>query len=799
MKNTKSIFVFALVLSLALAALPAPAFAAGPFGKVGADPAGFPEVFDLRNVDGVSYVTPVKLQDPFGTCWGFAAIASAETSILSSGLAEKLGYTAETLDLSEKHLAYFLYATVDDPEDPQYGEGMYYRFDGTELNPLSAQFNMGGLFFFATGLFAAGTGPVLEDSYELFEYHGKNGVKQTLTNDEGNEYDYCYGENDDWSLDDDLRWVQNFILKESYIVDPPRYGGEDEAELERWRSEINAIKDLLYSGHAVEIGFYADLSMPGQEALTDYISENWAQYTYDSPPANHGVAIVGWDDHYPRENFSHKTKGWLWLDDETCTWTEIDAPIPEHDGAWLVKNSWGSGEETFPNRGNGSWGLLQGQDKGVYNEETGRYEYNAVENALHTGYFWLSYEDCTIQMPEALDFDLVTGMEGYYLLEYDLMPVNSVLSGVQDDLVQMANVFVLGGVEGPLRLDHVSCQTGTPNTTVHYDVYLLEDGDAVPTDGTRVSGAVETYRYGGFHKAKLDTPVRLEPGQCFAVVVTQEVEENGKKGYALSIQGATSEYGAEKENRPIYAVGVINPGESRFLFEGEWYDLTDTIVQAALLKDALSPGRRINTLDNFPIKAYLAVLDSEIVSGFADVAKDAWYADAVRWAAENEVTVGTAYGLFSPDAGCSRAQVLSFLWRAAGSPEPSAAEAAFEDLDENAYYYRAVQWAAENGIAAGTASGSFSPDAPVDRAQMAAFLYRYEQAQGGGFTGAWAFPLDYADAAEVPEWAYEPFCWLTMNGVVNGSDGRLLPGGLCTRAQAVTMLHRFFAPETEEQ
>ena len=115
-------------------------------------------------------------------------------------------------------------------------------------------------------------------------------------------------------------------------------------------------------------------------------------------------------------------------------------------------------------------------------------------------------------------------------------------------------------------------------------------------------------------------------------------------------------------------------------------------------------------------------------------------------------------------------------------------------MKDGAYYLDAVLWAVEKGITQGTGKTAFSPDAKVTRAQTVTFLYRYEQSQGGGFTGAWAFPLDYSDAADVAQWAYEPFCWMTTHGVVAGSGGKLLPNANCSRAEIVTMLARYFAP-----
>ncbi len=176
---------------------------------------------------------------------------------------------------------------------------------------------------------------------------------------------------------------------------------------------------------------------------------------------------------------------------------------------------------------------------------------------------------------------------------------------------------------------------------------------------------------------------------------------------------------------------------------------------------------------------------------FVDVPKDAWYHDAVYWAVDKGITEGTDETHFSPNASCTRAQMVTFLWRAAGEPTPANNVNPFTDVDGDAYYYNAVLWGVDKGIVKGTSETTFSPNATVTRAQTVAFLYRYEQSKGGGFTGAWAFPLDYSDAADVPDWAYEAFCWMTMHNVVQGSDGKLLPNDKCLRSQIVTMLDRY--------
>ena len=177
-------------------------------------------------------------------------------------------------------------------------------------------------------------------------------------------------------------------------------------------------------------------------------------------------------------------------------------------------------------------------------------------------------------------------------------------------------------------------------------------------------------------------------------------------------------------------------------------------------------------------------------SGFTDVAEESYYYDAVNWAVAKGITSGTSATTFSPDASCTRAQMATFLWRAAGSPEPKDISNPFTDVAADAYYAKTVQWAVEQGITTGTSATTFSPDAACTRAQMATFIYRCEQANGGGFTGAWMFLLPFNDA---PEWAYEPIAWCYKEGITSGTSATTFsPDAPCTRAQMMTFLYRFF-------
>ena len=177
---------------------------------------------------------------------------------------------------------------------------------------------------------------------------------------------------------------------------------------------------------------------------------------------------------------------------------------------------------------------------------------------------------------------------------------------------------------------------------------------------------------------------------------------------------------------------------------------------------------------------------------FTDVAVTDYYYDAVLWAAENGITGGVDDTHFAPNAPCTRAQIVTFLWRAAGSPVVNYAMN-FSDVPADAYYAEAVRWAVSQGITTGTGDGTtFSPDATCTRTQAMTFIYRSEQAQGGGMQGAWMFQNPFSDV-DLENYYGEAVMWAVANGVTNGtSDTTFSPGADCTRAQIVTFLYRFF-------
>lgn len=185
--------------------------------------------------------------------------------------------------------------------------------------------------------------------------------------------------------------------------------------------------------------------------------------------------------------------------------------------------------------------------------------------------------------------------------------------------------------------------------------------------------------------------------------------------------------------------------------------------------------------------------DNAMLNFFVDVPASAYYYDAVLWAAENGITGGTDAVHFSPDASCTRAQLVTFLWRAAGSPVVNYAMD-FSDVSGDDYYAEAVRWAASLGIVGGYGDGSFGSGDTVTREQVAVMLYRFAKAQGKDVSvGEDTNILSYTDALSISDYAFPAMQWACGAGVMQGTDGSLLPQDACTRAQIVTLLFRALA------
>ena len=170
--------------------------------------------------------------------------------------------------------------------------------------------------------------------------------------------------------------------------------------------------------------------------------------------------------------------------------------------------------------------------------------------------------------------------------------------------------------------------------------------------------------------------------------------------------------------------------------------------------------------------------------GFSDVPDGTWFTEAVQWAVDKKITTGTSETTFSPDATCTRAEMVTFLWRASGSPAPKNTKNPFTDVSASAYYYTPVLWAVGEGITNGTTATTFSPDKTVTRAEAVTFLWRDDH------NPPWVSVNPFTD---VPNGVYytTPVIWANARGITNGTSATTFsPDDPCTRAQIVTFLWR---------
>ena len=623
-----------------------------------------PAKFDLRD-KGV--VTPVKFQNPWGSCWSFGGTAAAETSILSTlGMTtkeykEKTGYD---FDLSEKHLVWFSRLPITaETNSEQAGEGL-----GVVGWPESGdQFAMydGGDSTLITPMFANGVGPVDED---LFPYKGKEGitaydyyssydtdpddvkaakmkeVRDGAEQDLGMKLDEAvqnvldgksdpkelfaepydkgfldssfpqkdkpkdelvkeledayyklrvedtrvtnfYTSHDDWVIPTyeetaDGQKLPNRDITSGYtllhgnVLPYPVIKDDNGKSTGIDQNAIDAIKSELYAGRGVSIRFYADQSVPGQKVSKNgYMNqETWAQYTYDDLPVTHGVCIVGWDDTITKDTFNSDP-----------------SKQPPADGAWIVKNSWGS-ETDFTKSASGEtigykdWGLVDKDGK-------------------HTGYFYLSYYDKTIDSPESMEFDTDFAEQAgaFRVYAHDYMPCTVDWTNTQSDMLKTANVFVnSAGTDQEMR--SVGTRTAEPDAEVTFNVYLLSEGAKNPEDGELVATQTATYKYKGFHRQKLDKPVTVKDGQRFSVVVMEkDKDEKGAEKYSYATACSNSKKYADENDYPSYGIPILHEGES-FVYEGgAWSDWVEALPKFKTAHEVTDDY----VIENFSIKAYM--------------------------------------------------------------------------------------------------------------------------------------------------------------------------------------------------
>ena len=327
----------------------------------------------------------------------------------------------------------------------------------------------------------------------------------------------------------------------------------------------------------------------------------------------------------------------------------------------------------------------------------------------------------------------------------------------------------------------------TPEVKVTKNNQVINEGfDVTYTDNTNVGTATATVKVGdtvigtatfNIVKATPAVSITAEPaslvgGGKVTLTVTGVPEEGNVTvtcDNGITVDSENGTYSAVLPNRTVSYTFTANYDES-------------TNYTATSAKCEVSVTRRYSS-PSTPVTPEPEPTPEETVR-FADVSTSAYYYDAVKWAVENGVTDGLSATTFGPYESCTRAQIVTFLWRAAGSPEPKAMSS-FTDVPASAYYAKAVAWAIENGITNGMTKTTFAPNATCTRGQSVTFLYRALKGTASGSTNFTDVKSDafYTDAIN----------WAVANNVTNGtSNTTFSPNADCTRAEIVTFLYRAY-------
>ena len=378
-----------------------------------------------------------------------------------------------------------------------------------------------------------------------------------------------------------------------------------------------------------------------------------------------------------------------------------------------------------------------------------------------------------------------TEYTGYVRIpETDTQKASAVTSSTQTapKLTVAAPVFKPDGATSFRGTQTVEISCATPGASIYYTT----DGTTPTSTGTIYSGAISLTSTTTIKAIAVKAD--MNDSAVAEATFTRRSSSGGggissALGYAVSAD--KTENGAitvspKSASRGDTVTITVTPDKGYTL---ESLTVLDKDGKALALTDK-GGGRYTFTMPTGKITVKAVFMDDNtMLNFFTDVHVEDYYYDAVLWAAQEGVTGGTSDTLFAPNAGCTRAQAVTFLWRAAGSPEPKTLSS-FSDVPADAYYAKAVAWAVENNVAKGVSETLFAPDTSCTRAQIVTFLWRAQQSPASGGENPFA---DVPAAA----YYYNAVLWAVENDVAKGvSETAFAPNDNCTRAQIVTLIYR---------